>query len=360
MKSISHSLTGILATSLLVSSNPLYLSIASMVSLLPDCDTSTSTLGRIPPFKFIAQWIETRYPHRSITHSFLITGIITLITAPLSLFNPLLWQTICLSYFIGWFGDVFTKSGVCAFYPSQARLIIPGNPRLRLSTNSPAEYWLIGLFSFLIIVSFYLSNFGSITNAFNNLLQLPSGAIEQIKQDISTNLITINIKGYNNITQKKINADYEVIEILTENDILVKGVTGEQQGTKGKGQSTKDLYRIGSSQNSNIIVSRMKIVERQPIQQVIKEITLEEDDIIDYINYQDNGYTYITGNLTIEDAEDLILPKRADIYNPITLQLGSGDLGFIRINSAPLDYCKKYLGDFVGTGTIIIRAIDTA
>jgi inner membrane protein len=146
MKAISHSLTGVIATSFFISTNPIYLSIASIVSLLPDCDTSTSTLGRIYPFKFIAKWIEKRYPHRSITHSFLITGLIILLTSPLILINPILWQTICLSYFIGWFGDVFTKSGVCAFYPSQARLIIPGNPRLRLSTNSPAEYWLISLF----------------------------------------------------------------------------------------------------------------------------------------------------------------------------------------------------------------------
>jgi inner membrane protein len=344
MKSISHSLTGILATSLLISSNPLYLAIASIISLLPDCDTSTSTLGRIPPFKWIAQWIEQRYPHRSITHSFLITGLITLFTAPIAFFNPLLWQTICLSYFIGWFGDVFTKSGVCAFYPSQARLIIPGNPRLRLSTNSPAEYWLIALFSLLIIISFYLNNFGSITNAFNSLLQLPSGAIEQIKEDISNNLITVKVAGYNNITQKKINSNFEVVEILTENDILVK--------------DKDNLYRVGSSQNANIIVSRMKIVNLQKVKQVIKEIRIDEDDIIDYINYKDNGYTYITGNLTIDDAPDLVLPKRADIYNPITLQPLSDDLGFLSINSAPLDYCKKYIGDFVGTGTIIIRAID--
>ena len=102
----------------------------------------------------------------------------------------------------------------------------------------------------------------------------------------------------------------------------------------------------------------MKITARKNIEQVIKEIVIDEDDIIDYIDYKDNGYTYITGNLTIEDAPDLVLPKRADIYNPITLQPLSDDLGFIKINSAPLNYCKKYLGDFIGTGTLIIRAID--
>ncbi|WP_330203600.1 metal-dependent hydrolase [Cyanobacterium sp. Dongsha4] len=344
MKSISHSLTGIIATSLLITSNPLYLAVASMVSLLPDCDTSTSTLGRIPPFSFIAKYIEQRYPHRSITHSFLITGIITLVTAPIALINPILWQTISLSYFVGWFGDVFTKSGVCAFYPSQARLVIPGNPRLRLSTNSSAEYWLIGFFTIILILSLYISNLGSITNTFNTILKLPSGAIEQIKQDISEYVLYAQIQGYNSITQERINDKFEVVELITANDFLGKDLEG-------------NLYRIGNSQESNIIVSKMIIKKGKPSEQIIKEITIEDDDIIDYINYEDNGRTYVTGNLIIEDGEDLILPKRADIYNPITLQPSNDDRVFIKINSAPLNYCKQYLTDYSGTGTIIIRQV---
>jgi inner membrane protein len=53
------------------------------------------------------------------------------------------WQALVVGYFFGWFGDVFTKSGVCAFYPSSARLVIPGNPRMRLSTGSGAEVFVL-------------------------------------------------------------------------------------------------------------------------------------------------------------------------------------------------------------------------
>ncbi|BAQ63929.1 metal-dependent hydrolase [Geminocystis sp. NIES-3709] len=339
MKAISHSLTGVIATSFLISTNPIYLSIASIVALLPDCDTSTSTLGRVYPFKFLAKWIEKRYPHRSITHSFLITGLIILLSSPLILINPILWKTICLSYFVGWFGDVFTKSGVCAFYPSQARLIIPGNPRLRLSTNSPAEYWLISLFVIILIISFYLNNFGSITNAFNNFLRLPSGAIEQIRKDISDSLITINIKGYHTITKEKINDDFEVIELLTSTDFL--------------GKKDNVFYRIGTSANVNINVSSMKIINQKPINIRSTEITIDDDYITEYLEeFSDSAF--ITGNLFTEDWEDLIIPNRADIFNPIVLNIG----GNLFLQSAQVKEVKQYLDDAFVTGTIIVRELE--
>ena len=340
MRAISHSLTGVIATSLVVSTNPIYLITASFVSLLPDIDTSTSTLGRVYPFKWIARWIEQRFPHRSITHSFLITGIITLATSPLILFNPLLWQTICLSYFIGWFGDVFTKSGVCAFYPSQARLIIPGNPRLRLSTNSPAERWVICLLCFILSFSLYINNYGSIVNLFNSFLGFPSGAMEQMRSSISDHLIIVRVEGHNSFTKEKIDDDFEVVELLSNTDFV--------------GKRNQTFYRIGSSVSVNIGVSKMRIVSQEPINQTTQQITIDDDYLLDYLDFEDNGRTYITGNLFTEDGEYLMLPIRADIYNSISLQ-GSGNLILV---SAPLSEVREYLDDIFVTGTIIVRQIN--
>lgn len=348
MKAISHSLTGVIATSLLISSDPRYLVTGSIVALFPDLDTSSSTLGRVYPFRFIAEYLEKRYPHRSLTHSFLMTGLITLLTAPLALIDPLLWQTISLAYFIGWFGDVFTKSGVCAFYPSQARLVIPGNPRLRLATNSPAEYWLIGIFALILSLCLYIANLGSITNAFNSLLGLPSGAVEQIRKDVGNYILTAQVKGYNNISQERVNGEFEVVELITANDFI--GICRDY--------SCEDkVYRIGISQDAHIIISKIVVKREKPITQVIKQVEIEEDDIIDYLDIEDNGRTYVTGNLIIEDADELIIPKRADVYNPITVQLTADNYGLVKIKSATLKECQEYFRDFIGSGFLVIRSI---
>jgi inner membrane protein len=143
MMATTHTAFSLTLTSLaLGTANPVALIVAAVASQLPDLDTSKSTVGRI--FFPISHFIEKRLPHRSITHSFLATGIFTLATYPLTFVaKPLYWQALVLGYFFGWFADVFTKSGVAAFYPGKARLVIPANPRLRLSTGSSTEWFVL-------------------------------------------------------------------------------------------------------------------------------------------------------------------------------------------------------------------------
>lgn len=61
--------------------SPLVLGYAIARSQLPVIDTSTSLVGSVA-FP-VSRWIEAKYPHRSITHSFLATGFIALFSVPL-------------------------------------------------------------------------------------------------------------------------------------------------------------------------------------------------------------------------------------------------------------------------------------
>ena len=79
MMATTHTAFSLTLTSLaLGTANPVALLIAAVASQFPDVDTSKSTVGRflLP----ISRFIEKRLPHRSITHSFLATGIFTLAT----------------------------------------------------------------------------------------------------------------------------------------------------------------------------------------------------------------------------------------------------------------------------------------
>ncbi|MGB5596572.1 MAG: metal-dependent hydrolase, partial [Crocosphaera sp.] len=221
------------------------LGVAAIASLLPDIDTSKSFIGRL--FFPISNWLENNTVHRGITHSFFATGVITLLSSPIVLYGyPQVWHGLILGYFFGWFGDVFTKSGVEAFYPSHGRLIIPRNPKLRLSTNSNAEWFLLMVFIAVAIISININSAGGIIRSFNQALGIPSGAIETVKAESSLYLLNVKVKGRNTLTEQPINQSYEVIEPLTADDLLVK----DEQG---------NIYSIGNSQSSQIQASQMKV-----------------------------------------------------------------------------------------------------
>ena len=79
MMAITHAACAAAVTSFALGTADLLLLGLSIVgSQLPDIDTTTSTIGKI--FFPISSWIEDRFPHRSITHSFLATVFLTVVS----------------------------------------------------------------------------------------------------------------------------------------------------------------------------------------------------------------------------------------------------------------------------------------
>lgn len=342
MMNFTHTTGSIALTSIaLGTADPSVLCIAAIASQLPDVDTSKSAIGRV--LFPISHFLEQRYPHRSITHSFLATGVVALLSMPLVYLGNGYWQALILGYFCGWFGDVFTKSGVTAFYPSAARLVIPGNPRLRLSTGSGAEYFILIMLVAIAIASINISSSGGVLKAFNSVLAMPSGAVELTNEDINQYLITAHIKGRNALTQESIEGDYEVVKSLTQSDLLVKDSQGK-------------LYRTGNSQECQIATNSIKISRGVKVNTKAQEIQLESEDLEAAIANLPGQRTYISGVITLEDAEDLVLPTYPDRFNTMTLQPGAG-VTIARLESASPQEITSKLGDYFATGTLIVRII---
>lgn len=343
MMSATHTALSVAATSLaLGTASPALLVTAALAAQLPDVDTSNSRVGRL--FLPISQLIEKHFPHRTVTHSFLATGAIAVLTLPIAFWWLGCWQSLILGYFMGWFGDSFTKQGVAAFYPSAARLIIPGNPRLRLSTGSNAELFVLTALIGVAIASIHINSSGGILRTFNQSLGIPSGAVEIVSNEGSQYLLTATINGREAITQQPVDAEYEVIRSLTQNDLLIK----DRQGK---------LYRAGTSQECQIITNRVVIQRGQKIRTKAKEIQLQEQVIAEAIAAIPLKRTYINGTLTLEDAEDLVLPTYPDRFDTITIQPGRGIM-IVRLDSANPAEVKKLLGDYYATGSLIIRTVE--
>jgi inner membrane protein len=324
--------------------DPVLLGTAAIASQFPDLDTSKSWIGRLPPLSLISCWIEKRYSHRTLTHSFLFSLGLGVVTFPISFWHQSLWIAINLGYFLGWYADNFTKQGVCAFFPHPGRLVTPGNPRLRLSTGSSAEYFLLVVLVCGAIAIINLNTSGGILKAFNQTLGLSSGAVEIVAAEQNQYLLMAQIRGRNTLTQQAVQGQFEVVQPLTQTDLLVKDSQGR-------------LYRAGETQESQILITQVQVQRQGTVKSSVREIRLEDEAIADALSrIPQSDRIYLSGLLTVEDAEDLVPPNYPDRFNSIRVQPGSG-IASVHLEAASPAEVLRVLGDYSASGSLIVRSI---
>ena len=288
----------------------------------------------------VSRYLETRYPHRSITHSFLATGLFGLLVSPLAYFDPHICHALVLGYFLGWFGDVFTKSGVTAFYPSPARLVIPGNPRLRLSTNSPAELFVLGVLVLVAVVSIAINSGGGILRGFNQVLGMPTGAVEIVNNEGHQYLLNARITGIWRLTSTPVdsNQPFEIVKSLNPTDILIK----DKQG---------NLYSAGISEGCQILASQIKVERVKPSKPSHQQFYLDQQPLGDVLEGLPVQRSYVSGNLMM-DEEDMQLLNPPQQFAAIRIEGQS----LILESANPMELTK--LGDPIVTGSLIVRTIN--
>jgi inner membrane protein len=324
--------------------DPVLLGTAAIASQFPDLDTSKSWIGRLPPLTLISRWIEKRYSHRTLTHSFIFSLGLAAVTFPLALWHQSLWISLNLGYFLGWYADNFTKQGVCAFFPHPGRLVTPGNPRLRLSTGSSAEYFLLAVLVCGAIAIINLNTSGGILKAFNQTLGLSSGAVEIVAAEQNQYLLMAQIKGRNTLTQQAVQGQFEVVQPLTQTDLLVKDSQGR-------------LYRAGETQESQILITQVQVQRQGIVKPLVREIRLEDEAIAEVLSrIPKSDRVYLSGLLTVEDAEDLVPPNYPDRFNAIRVQPGSG-IASVHLEAASPVEVIRILGDYSASGSLIVRSI---
>jgi inner membrane protein len=340
----THTVLSVVVTSLVMNTaSPALLGLAAIAAQLPDVDTSKSFPGRL--LLPLSQFLERRFPHRAITHSFLATVAFAVLMSPVMFWGMEVWSVLVLGYFCGWFSDVFTKSGVCAFFPSTARLVIPGNPRLRVSTGSRAELFVLGVLIFVAIASVNIASNGGVLKAFNQTLGFASGAVEITAQEQTQYLLVAEISGRNAITQQAVTGEFEVVQPLTQTDLLVKDHQGK-------------LYRAGETQECQILVNQVRLQRQGKVTQAVQEVQFQEEAIADALAQLPNAdRVYISGLLMLEDAEDLLAPNYPDRFNSIRVQPGSGGIASVHLEAANPTEVIRVLGEYFATGSLLVRFI---
>lgn len=197
--------------------------VALLGALIPDIDSRQSYVGRlVPP---LSTWIGNRFGHRTLTHS-LVAQVTVFVVA---------WFLLPAGFFMalmaGWvshvFGDMMTKSGVCWFWPSLSRCVLPGNPRYRMEVSGRGELWFLVTLAAVGLVMMPLAQRAEGTTG---LIRSAIGDAATARQDFDADkgrlAFELKLKGRDNTTYKDISGTYSVIGPWKENGFLIETQDG--------------------------------------------------------------------------------------------------------------------------------------
>jgi len=324
---LTHAVISCAGVSLIFTTNdPMHLALAIAGSQLPDLDTSTSTIGQI--LFPISNWIENRYPHRSITHSLIATVAIAILASPLYFYAD--WKTwLCLplGHLISCFSDVFTKQGVQLFWPHPAWCISVSNPNRRLQTGGTGEYWVLAIAAAVLAIALNLSSSGGPTAFVGNTLGLRVNAVDKYQQNSASNHVWAEISGTFATDSSRADGKYFLVA-ADGNEFIVSSQKGQ-------------IYKTGE----NIISDRLTVEVGKPASSSVQSLEFDEEEFS--IVPIPNAAVFISGEVLVDDPE---LVKIGTDSKQFTVAKLTGDS--LTFTYCPLEKAIALLKDQIISGSI--------
>ncbi|CAN5729685.1 hypothetical protein BH23CYA1_BH23CYA1_00920 [soil metagenome] len=333
MMAITHAAIACAGVSLLLSTaDPLPLSLAVLGSQIPDIDTTTSLIGQV--FYPVSSWIEDRFPHRSVTHSFLATAVIAAVALSLGFVmgEIRVAAAVPVGHLLSCFSDCFTRQGVQLFWPDPAWAISVSNPKRRLRTGGPGEYWVLSAAVALLLLGIWLSGSGGVTGTVNQSLGLRDGAIATYNQNAATAEVWAEIKGV--WADDRTNADgrYQILG-AEGSEFIVSDSSG--------------VYRTGAQ----ILVSKLTTAPGEAMGRQTQTMALNDEELsprLQQLLTENSGSkVYLSGSITIDFPEEV----RA-VSSPRQMQTLSVAGSDASLAYHPLELALAQLSDQWATGTI--------
>lgn len=341
MMAITHAAISAAAVGLsLQSIDPMVIAVAIGTSQIPDIDTSTSSIGQI--FWPISRWIEKRYPHRSITHSLLFTSFLAVISI------TLWWKyqidlkvaiALPLGHIAACFSDTCTKQGVQLFWPSPLWCVFGLNPRRRLTTGSPAEYWVLVGAVVAVAINFTLIESGGLGRFTAESLGLRSGIVDIYQQNAGNKQVFAVVEGVFAADSSNASGKYFIISQAGNEFALLNRSGIYQTGLGGQINAKKLVTELG-----------------QPGQRQILPLTFAEEEILPKLlsiaQSHPQALILLTGQLTIDSPEEVsIAPKPGQLE--VAKLTGNG----LVLNHCPLPQIINKLNLQFGTGNLELKII---
>ena len=338
MMAVTHAAIATAGASLLLgTAQPLPLALAVLGSQLPDIDTTTSIIGQV--LYPLSSWIEDRYPHRSVTHSSAATVAIATVAvavgAALGDIKP--WLALPLGHLLSCFSDCFTRQGVQLFWPDPAWAISVSNPKRRLRTGGPGEYWVLSVAVALLLLGIWLAGTGGVTGQVNQSLGLRDGAMATYNANAASAEVYAEIIGVWADDRTRADGRYLILDAVG-NEFVV---------TDGQG-----VYQTGKQ----LLVDKLTTATGAAMVRTTQTLTLSDEDVVSRLQALRmanlTARVYVSGSLTVDFPEDVrpaVLPRQL----PAVTVVGES----VELQYCDLEVAIALLTDQWATGVVTVISL---
>jgi inner membrane protein len=297
------------------------LAIGSLGSLLPDIDTPKASLGRIFPLSF---WIEHRWGHRTITHSWVFIVLSCILFSPLLFFKKfLIYSCLILGVISHIMIDMANTSGVTFFYPDTTRYVFPAEKTSRIEVGSKKEFILLAILIFITTITTPISYIGY-KSLFYRLSQNPYGAVEEAQKWSDEFLLSATIKGIWKESQLPVNENFKVLAVQGNGILITKN---------------NKVFYISYNPQSSIIINKIWIAKEKKIEKLLIEKKFDYI-LFDSIEIPENsiisGYLFYEG---YEGIQDVVYGYEEREYRTIRIDPRIGNK--LIISYCPAEVLKK-------------------
>ncbi|TSA79649.1 hydrolase [Deinococcus detaillensis] len=223
-------------------------------SLLPDIDTTTAGAGRY--IRPVSSWLESKYGHRTVTHSLLFAVLVSL---------PfwLLWPGVGLALFLGIFShlllDTANVNGLpYLLFPVRHTFWFLPSRRSRIRYGSSQETTLAVILALSGVALWPLSA-DTFSTEVRRLIASPETAVVDYANWRDTNEVFAELDGFNSDTQEKVEGKYRVIEALGRRGVLVEDEAGNAYQVAENGQIVAYRVRVQKGAALAVLDSRVSV-----------------------------------------------------------------------------------------------------
>ena len=308
-------------------------------SVLPDVDSGGSHAGRVcPP---LTRFLERKFGHRTLTHSFLMMGILALLLLVPVLLGCDVAACFLLGYMTHPFLDTCTPNGVRLFFPfSRLRCVFPfdsGAPhRFRIESGSKLDAALGAILWLSCVPALYVANLG-----YERFIRLTQHSVESAVRDYESfspsSVVRVAMKARNAMSGEVLEGKYTAAGALDARTLIFVGPDGR-------------LHSVGRDFAAEYTADNIVCERGEPAAIEVREVDMRYQVLGDL--FADSAESYCFGD--VATAFNVALPLRMRAFTPVE---GSGKrlrLKFARKS----DIDELGLGEVLAiSGAVVVRTL---
>jgi len=318
--------------------------VIAVSSLLPDIDTSVSTVGKAVPAVSII--VERKFGHRTLTHSVACIVGLAILLLPLYAVLPQAYVCFVVGYCSHLLLDTMTINGVKLFYPfSTVKCVFPlevnAPHRYRIQTGSRNDKALAIIFLIGCIPTFLIAYSG-----YERFIRATQQNIEAAVRDYNDfskdNLVFAHVIAYSMLTKEPLSGNVEIVGALNAHTLIFRDADGR-------------LHSIGKQFQADYVAEKILCERGRPARSYTRNLDMSNQLLCQIPAEIDTSVeNYFFGLLSTTDK--LSVPDDINLFSPV-----SGGDGSMKFNFATYDDIRNFNLEyaFISKGILTVKSILT-